>query len=98
VYKRQESRGVKRTKLLAKAAGGASMFKRLSSNSLMDISSRNIESLRSELKRIGIRLVADDLGGERGRTITFDVATSRLTIKIVDPSRMDSNKYVTRTI
>jgi len=98
MIKELDSSGAKRSKIIAKAAGGASMFKRLSANSLMDISSRNIESLKKALKESGIKLISEDLGGERGRTITFDVGTGSLTVKIVDPSRMDSNRYVVRTI
>jgi len=90
--------GCRRSSLIAKAAGAASMFKRLSSSPIMDISSRNIESLRKELSQHGIALVAEDLGGEKGRTITFDVSTGKLTVKTVDPSNLDSGRYLIRTI
>jgi chemotaxis protein CheD len=86
--------GCSKKDLGAKAAGGASMFKRTGGTSpIMDISTRNIESLKSNLKRVGIPLVAEDTGGGKGRTITFDVNSKKLTIKIVDPGMKGSDKY-----
>ena len=85
--------------LEAKAAGGASMFNRPGGNStIMDISTRNIESLKNNLKKMGIPLKSEDLGGKKGRTITFDVDTKELTIKIVDPELKGSGRYITNII
>ena len=80
--------------LEAKAAGGASMFKRIgNSTPMMDISTRNIESLKENLKLFGIPLRAEDTGGSRGRTITFDVDSRELLVKVVDPGNQGSEKY-----
>jgi chemotaxis protein CheD len=94
-----KGRGCSLGEIEAKAAGGASMFKRPGGNStIMDISTRNIESLKINLKRYGIRLRSEDLGGKKGRTITFNVDTKELTIKIVDPGLSGSERYITNII
>ncbi|MEA3558250.1 MAG: chemotaxis protein CheD [Candidatus Thermoplasmatota archaeon] len=91
--------GAVKTSLSAKAAGGASMFKRSGSGSnVMDISTRNISSMKENLKKHRIPLVADDVGGNRGRTITYDVDSQKLTIKVVDPSMQGKEKYRRSTI
>jgi len=49
-----------------------------------DIGKRNVESAVSTLRRLGIPLVAQDTGGNKGRTIIFDVDTGQMTIKMID--------------
>lgn len=76
--------GVQKFKLKAKIAGGAQMFQFTSNQASMRIGPRNIEAVKEELKRNGIPLVAEDTGGNSGRTIEFDPATSKLHIRTVN--------------
>lgn len=62
--------GALRGRLRAKIAGGAHMFSFLSSDTL-NIGQRNSEAARETLRAEHIRLLGEDLGGTRGRTITF---------------------------
>lgn len=55
--------------LVAKIAGGACMFSNLSNH--MNIGERNVECVKAHLKRHGIRLEAEDTGGNCGRTIYY---------------------------
>lgn len=70
--KQIEAKGASRSRITAKIAGGAMMFKD-GSGSLGNIGQRNIESVRVNLKKEGIRLLKEDVGGTVARTLLFDV-------------------------
>ena len=55
--------------LVAKIAGGASMFKSFSGN--LNIGERNVDALRKLLKERNIAIVGEDVGGDMGRTIIY---------------------------
>lgn len=76
--------GAARFRLKAKIAGGAAMFASQNIGPGGSIGDRNVESSRQTLRNLGIQLVAQDVGGNKGRTIYFDIETGRLTIKMVD--------------
>lgn len=67
-----ESKGASRSRITAKIAGGAKMFD-VGSSSLGNIGQRNIESVHLNLKKEGIRLLKEDVGGSVARTLLFDV-------------------------
>ena len=67
-----ESKGASRNRITAKIAGGAKMFE-VGSTSLGNIGQRNIESVHLNLKKEGIRLLKEDVGGSVARTLLFDV-------------------------
>ena len=72
--KQMEAKGASRSRITAKIAGGAMMFKD-GSGSLGNIGQRNIESVRVNLKKEGIRLLKEDVGGTVARTLLFDVTS-----------------------
>lgn len=76
--------GVQTYKLKAKIAGGAQMFKFASDQNSMRIGPRNVEAVKKELKKNRIPIVAEDIGGSSGRTIEFNPATSKLSIRTVN--------------
>ena len=63
-----ESKGASRNRITAKIAGGAKMFE-VGSSSLGNIGQRNIESVHMNLKKEGIRLLKEDVGGTVARTL-----------------------------
>jgi chemotaxis protein CheD len=73
--------GAKKEFLSAKIAGGASMFKFSSSMTLGQIGERNIEQTKIQLKKLGINIVAEDVGGSSGRVIDFFLEDGRLKVK-----------------
>ena len=73
--RRMELQGAKRSRIVAKIAGGARMFDTPGCGSLGNIGQRNIESAHMTLKRENIRLLKEDVGGTVARTMLFDVAT-----------------------
>ena len=72
--KKMEAKGASRSRITAKIAGGAKMFE-VSGGNLGNIGQRNIESVRLNLKREGIQLLKEDVGGSVARTLLFDPAT-----------------------
>lgn len=62
--------GANRSSLRAKMAGGAQMFSFISSDAL-NIGLRNSQVARETLKKENIPLLAEDIGGTKGRTIIF---------------------------
>ncbi|MFD1735839.1 chemotaxis protein CheD [Bacillus salitolerans] len=76
--------GGSRQLLKAKMAGGAQMFQFTSGNELMRIGPRNVEAVKSELDKFNIKIVAEDTGGNSGRTIEFNPCNTELTIRTVN--------------
>ncbi|HEY3186258.1 MAG TPA: chemotaxis protein CheD [Solirubrobacteraceae bacterium] len=65
---------------VAKIAGGASMFGALLGNSGVNMGERNVDATRNALVRAGVPIIGEDVGGEHGRSIYFDVATGAVRV------------------
>jgi len=75
--------GADSSRMVAKLAGGATMFKH-SENSLMgDIGKNNIVSVREILGSLKIPVLSEEVGGDYGRTIDFYLETGELKIKTI---------------
>jgi chemotaxis protein CheD len=68
-----------RSRMTAKIAGGAKMFEWTGK----PIGDRKVEAVKKELQRLNIRVIAEDTGGNYGRTIQFDSKDGSLLIKTV---------------
>lgn len=76
--------GVQKNGLVAKVAGGAHMFTGISqSNDLLKIGERNAAAALAILKQLAIPIVANDTGGQHGRTIELDLSNGALKVKTV---------------
>jgi chemotaxis protein CheD len=64
-------------RLDAVIAGGARMFEL----GEMDIGARNAAAVKSGLARAGVRVRAEDTGGDRGRTLRLTVGEFAVTVK-----------------
>lgn len=70
--------------LTAKIAGGAHMFANASMQSdLLKVGKRNVQVCKEALMRLRVPLLAEDVLGCSGRTITFDPQTGALHVKTV---------------
>ena len=76
--------GARASYLKAKIAGGAQMFQFSSTSDTMRIGPRNVEAVKNELRKLNIRIISEDCGGNSGRTIEFDPAKSTLQIRTVN--------------
>jgi len=74
-----EKMGASKLKMEAKIAGGAAMFQGKSLN----IGAKNVEAVKKHLRKHGIKLVAEDTGGNRARSIEYDLETGKLLIRKV---------------
>ncbi|MCD6450159.1 MAG: chemotaxis protein CheD [Thermotogaceae bacterium] len=65
--------------LEAKIAGGAAMFE----GKGLNVGQRNVDAVKKWLKHHGVKLVAEDTGGNRARSIEYDLETGRLLVRKV---------------
>jgi chemotaxis protein CheD len=66
--------------LVAKLAGGARMFASLLSSGV-NMGQRNIDATRAALDLLGIPVVAEDVGGEYGRSVRVNATTGRVEVR-----------------
>ena len=76
--------GASKSRITAKIAGGSQMFTFAQATDVMRIGDRNVEAVREMLKNLSIRLVADDVGGNYGRTVELLLASGDFLIKTVN--------------
>ncbi|MBQ3451229.1 MAG: chemotaxis protein CheD [Selenomonadaceae bacterium] len=76
--------GATKARLVAKLAGGAQMFAFSNATDIMRVGTRNAEVCKQVLKRNGIKIIAEDTGGNYGRTVSIDLATGVYKIKTID--------------
>lgn len=81
-----EAMGAVRSRLVAKIAGGATMFQVQSRNDMMKIGERNVQATIIKLKELNIKLLAQDTGENFGRTVTFYPETGDFQIRAVGKS------------
>ena len=72
--------GARRETLIAKVAGGANMFESVYQTLINSIGARNARSARETLEALGIPLAGEEVGGNRGRTVEFDLATGNMMV------------------
>lgn len=72
--------GCKKDRLKAKITGGASMFGKKVDNG---IGERNIQAVKERLAHHSIQLLAEDVGGLKGRKMLLDPATGQVEVQII---------------
>lgn len=80
--------GCDRESLVAKLAGGSTMFDTLYRTGQTGIGERNIEAARAALAKHSIRVTGEDVGGTIGRSMFFDLESGLVTIRTL--SRHDT--------
>lgn len=76
--------GASRTRLVAKIAGGAQMFAFANATDIMRVGARNAEAAKKILKEMNIRLLAEDTGGNYGRTVQVNLNDGVYKVKTID--------------
>lgn len=77
------SNGAVKSRIVAKMAGGSQMFTFAGTGDSMRIGPRNVESCKIKLSELGIPLLAEDTGGNYGRTIELNCESGILFIRSV---------------
>lgn len=72
-----------RKRMIAKIAGGSTMFRHTENSVMGDIGKNNVSSVREILTAMKIKIVSEDVGGDYGRTIDFYLETGELKIKTI---------------
>ncbi len=67
--------------VVAKIVGGARMFSYYQSNP--NIGEKNIKCAKQVLKKKGIPLIGEDVGGSYGRSVTFHLDSGKLVVKAI---------------
>lgn len=72
--------GCDKRRLTAKISGGASMFGTAVDNG---IGERNIKAVRERLSKHAVRLLAEDVGGLKGRKMMMDPGTGSVEVQLI---------------
>lgn len=84
IFEMMIKKGASAARIVAKIAGGARMFSYGAGNSdLMNVGERNIEASKQILKSLNIKIMAEDVGLNYGRTIVFDSSNGNLLVKAI---------------
>ncbi|AJY76590.1 chemotaxis protein CheD [Paenibacillus beijingensis] len=83
LIERMEEAGARKARMVAKMAGGAQMFAFSGGADSLRIGPRNVETCTAILADLGIPILAQDTGGNYGRTIELDSTSGTLSIRSV---------------
>ncbi|MDY2729489.1 chemotaxis protein CheD [Clostridium sp. HCP1S3_B4] len=84
LLKKMQDMGCFKNNIVAKIAGGASMFKFGGSSASSDIGRRNCEMVKHILKdKEGIPILSEETGGNKGRTMIANAEDGTVTIKVI---------------
>lgn len=87
LVRQMEKLGANRSRMVAKIAGGATMFSFQGGNSSMgQVGQRNVEASKAKLKELKIPIIAEDTGANYGRTVIFYPETGDFHIRAVGKS------------
>jgi chemotaxis protein CheD len=75
--------GARPQRLEARLAGGASMFATLMVPGSLNMGERNVRAAREALRKAGIPILGEAVGGDFGRSVRFTVAAGRAVISSV---------------
>ena len=73
--------GASKNTCVAKIIGGACMFSGSAVGDFMNIGTRNIAAAKQALAKLGIKIIAEDTGGNHGRTVEVNSTTGKVLIK-----------------
>lgn len=83
LIEKMEKQGCRKRNLTAKIAGGASMFNFSDKSIISDIGKRNSEAVKKALKQESIPVIAEEIGGNKGRTMIFHASDGQVILKVV---------------
>lgn len=81
VIKEMEKMGANISRITAKIAGGASMFNFSDKKIKMDIGKRNSDAVKKILSYYKIPILAEEIGGTKGRTMIFKLESGLVEIR-----------------
>lgn len=73
--------GARKDAIVTKIVGGGKMFDIGKDSSFINIGQRNAENVLAALKEAGLKILAQDVGGNRGRTVRLFVSDGKVSVK-----------------
>ncbi|EHJ01526.1 CheD [Clostridium sp. DL-VIII] len=83
LIEKMEKQGCRKRNLTAKIAGGASMFNFSDKSIISDIGKRNSDAVKKTLKDEAIPIIAEETGGNKGRTMVLYASDGKVVLKVV---------------
>ena len=83
LVKEMARHGARPNRLKARLIGGAAMFQTLMVPGSLNMGARNIIASKQALERAGIPVVAEEVGGDYGRSVRFYVGAGKTTVSSV---------------
>lgn len=83
LLKKMISLGCKKNQIVAKIAGGASMFKFSDKKINSDVGQRNALAVIEKIKSLSIPLISEDIGGSKGRSMTVESEDGTVIINVI---------------
>lgn len=83
VIEEMTARGAVKSRLRAAIVGGAQLFSFEGAGERLDVGRRNVEAVKQLIAQSRLRLIAEDVGGKSGRTVTLDSTTGEVVVKQV---------------
>jgi chemotaxis protein CheD len=77
---RMRTLGAATPRLTARLVGGASMFAGLQPPGTIQMGERNVHAARESLRRHGIRLMGEVVGGDFGRSVELDIESGMVRV------------------
>lgn len=83
LIEKMEKEGCRKRNLIAKIAGGASMFNFTDKSIISDIGKRNSEAVKKALKDESVPIISEEIGGNKGRTMILYSSDGKVVLKVV---------------
>ncbi|HLD40804.1 MAG TPA: chemotaxis protein CheD [Candidatus Omnitrophota bacterium] len=84
-----EKLGVLKNGLEIKIFGGAHMFSFITADSLLNVGEKNIEVAKELLGKLGLKIIAEEVGGTFGRTIELNLENGKVFVDTVSWGRKE---------
>ncbi|MBP7691518.1 MAG: chemotaxis protein CheD [Anaerolineales bacterium] len=84
-----ERQGALRSRLVVRMVGGANMLALKDAKQALNIGERNVVSARATLAGLRLRIAAEDVGGNKGRTVRLSVSDGRMTVRVLGSETRD---------
>ncbi|MCF8009914.1 MAG: chemotaxis protein CheD [Clostridiales bacterium] len=84
-----KKKGARLPCITAKLVGGAQMFSGNDEKLILNIGEKNVAAAREILKSMGIKIIAEEVGGNVGRTIILDSSDGKILIRTLGKKQME---------
>lgn len=89
LLKALKRQGAELTRLRCKIAGGAAVLALGAGGRLPNIGERNVAAVKAALARARIRILAEETGGNQGRTVRLEPPSGRVLVRTVRGSEVE---------